>query len=792
VSVPAPRSSRLFAAGCAFVFLAAHLPFLASSLEDVDSVNFALALHDFDVAAHRPHPPGYPVFVAIARLARMLVAAVVPAATPGAWIDARTLALLGAVLGALLAFPLLQAFRVLERDDRVARAATVLTLSSPLVWFNASRPLSDVAGLFATMVVLALLLTAWRRQRSQRETPATGGAAGLDREGLVASGRLIVLGALVAGFAIGVRSQTVWLTVPVLVLVVADRAGRGAAGALLGATITFAIGVLLWAVPLFWASGGVPAYIRALSGQAGEDLSGVDMLARNPTARRLAAGLVHTFVDPWDGPWLAAAVLALGVAGALVLLRRSRAAFTMLALASLPYAVFHLTFHETFTTRYALPLVPVVAYLAARGLAAGGRLALVLGTIVLAVAGLAPTVPALAAYAAQGSPVARAVADVRTGLARYAPRGRALAMNHPFSIALRGETFDAVRIPAARTHQWMQMALYWRDGGALPVWFLAEPGPNGLERHHELALIDPAARRLRGSYRWTFDPTTFVGGARPSEVDWYEIAPPGWFATEGWALTPEIAGASRADRRGPAQGGVTAAVRRRPDAAVVMVGGRNLGRADAPDVRFDLAIGGRSVRAWRVAPQPGFFLEFFTLDAGALAGGGPLPYLPLTVTAEAADGSRRPVEASVEQFDLQPLDAVILGFDGGWHEQEYAPARGLLWRWTAERATIRVHAPADAALTCTIRGESTVRYFDRPSRVALRAGNRLLGEFQAADDYTWTVAVPPGALADAGGVLTLTTDQTFVPDERSGNGDRRRLGLRVYELELSAEAAHAR
>ena len=38
----------------AAVYLAAHLPFLSRSLEDIDSINFALGLRHFDVAAHHP------------------------------------------------------------------------------------------------------------------------------------------------------------------------------------------------------------------------------------------------------------------------------------------------------------------------------------------------------------------------------------------------------------------------------------------------------------------------------------------------------------------------------------------------------------------------------------------------------------------------------------------------------------------------------------------------------------------------------------------------------------------
>ena len=52
------------------------------------------------------------------------------------------------------------------------------------------------------------------------------------------------------------------MTVPLLVFVLFNRIGRGAAGAMLGSVMTFSIGVLLWAVPLVIASGG-PSALRA-------------------------------------------------------------------------------------------------------------------------------------------------------------------------------------------------------------------------------------------------------------------------------------------------------------------------------------------------------------------------------------------------------------------------------------------------------------------------------------------------------------------------------------------------
>jgi hypothetical protein len=501
------------------------------------------------------------------------------------------------------------------------------------------------------------------------------------------------------------------------------------------------------------------------------------------------AGLVHTFVDPWDAWWLAVPVLSFAAAGGVGLLRRHAGAFTMLVVAAVPYAVFHLVFQETFTTRYALPLVPVVAYLCVRGLALGGRSVLLAGAAGFSLAGLAFTAPALQAYSTHGSPVARAVRDLRADLPRQA-EGRVLAMHHPFAIALRDEHWDMRRLPIVRRRLWLEIVKYWQGGETTPVWLLSQPGVNGLDRYHELALMDPTARTLRGSYKWAFDASALLGGARPSEVDWFELRAPGWFATTGWDLTPDLAGLSRLDGRGPASGGATALVRRRSDAAVVLAGGRNLGAGDAPEVRFDLVIDGRSIRAWRVRPQPGFFLDLWTLEPGALDGPG--PFATLAITAEAADGSGRAVDAAIEQFDVQPAQgSVVFGFDQGWHEQEYSPQTNLLWRWTGARARLRVHGSGND-LRCTIRGESTVRYFDRPSKLSLSAGTQLIAELEPPGNFEWTVTVPGETLRAADGILTLTTDQTFVPHERNGNGDRRHLGVRVFEVSLEAARVRSR
>ena len=42
---------------------------IPASLWEWDDINFARAIHRYDIASHSPHPPGFPVFIALARVA---------------------------------------------------------------------------------------------------------------------------------------------------------------------------------------------------------------------------------------------------------------------------------------------------------------------------------------------------------------------------------------------------------------------------------------------------------------------------------------------------------------------------------------------------------------------------------------------------------------------------------------------------------------------------------------------------------------------------------------------------
>ncbi len=322
-------------------------------------------------------------------------------------------------------------------------------------------------------------------------------------------------------------------------------------------------------------------------------------------------------------------------------------------------------------------------------------------------------------------------------------------------------------------HEWLSIVKYWTEGGTGPVWFLQDP------RRTDLALIDPRSRIVRKAYRWPFSSREFLAGIRPDEIDWIEMRDPGWFAAEGWDLTPETAGVSRLDKRSLDQGPIHAWVHRREGPATVMIGGRHLGQAGDPPVQFTMTIDQRVIDSWMVAPASSFFMRFVPVPAGALMGPG--RWARLEVAATTSAGVSR-VNAAIEQFDLQAPDVPILGFDQGWYEPEYNPTQGRMWRWSSGRAVARVSVAAD--LTLEVSGESPLRYFDRAPHVIVRAGDQILRREEPTGDFTWRITVPRQALELARGEIAIETDLTFRPVERGENNDPRSLGLRIYRFAI--------
>jgi hypothetical protein len=544
------------------------------------------------------------------------------------------------------------------------------------------------------------------------------------------------------------------------------------------------------------------------------------MLWTNRTPRVAMDALLNTFVLPWDSPFLAGMVVALAGMGVLLLVagleepsdapqgdswlpplggrqtlaalfrlkaeatrdrRRGSATQSLPGLRRLlvlavifgPYAIFHLVFQETVTVRYALPLVLPIAYLVTIPLTTARPIAAVTTGLALSVSMLWLAIPAASAYARTPSPIFAALDAMASSPDPAAVVGmhRRILTESRRARRWKGEPPGEI-LPAPRDYEWLELTRAWRARDVPKTWFLAEP------RRTDLALIDPASRQT-ASFRWPFHQRTYVGGARPDDVDLVTIARPGWFLEQGWAVTPEVAGITARDGGGPHKRPSTGWIRSRAGESLMMIGGRHLGGAADPPVQVHVSLDERQVLEFTV--KPGYFLRFEPLAAGTLASSA--PFVKLTVTSDTATGSAvTPV--AIEQFDLQPPGTFEVGYDEGWLEPEYNPQTGRSWRWMSDHAVVALRGASRDA-TLTIAGESTRRYFPRGSRLAVSAAGETVSVIDTSRDFVADVRVPAALLAKASGRIVLASDQKFVPGDREGTADRRVLAVRLYSVAIS-------
>lgn len=144
-----PLLAVLAAASWAAFSWAHRSPFAASW----DEVDFTLALDRFDLLAMQPHFPGYPYFVMGAMAMRRLLGG-----------DAvQAYEALNIVLGASSIYPI---WRLARRrlSPMWTLFAVLLILTSPYLWLQSARPMSEAAGI----AVLWWYLWGWQRAMERR------------------------------------------------------------------------------------------------------------------------------------------------------------------------------------------------------------------------------------------------------------------------------------------------------------------------------------------------------------------------------------------------------------------------------------------------------------------------------------------------------------------------------------------------------------------------------------------------------------------------------------------------
>jgi hypothetical protein len=144
---PLTRRQRTFVIALGLFVALTRLYAISHSMWDWDEALFASALHHYDVSQHHPHPPGFPLFFALAKLARIFIHD-----------DFRALRSIS-VASSLLMFPAIFALaRSLRFRFRTCVTAAMLFCFLPNVWYWGGTAFTDELALVTSLAGAALLL----------------------------------------------------------------------------------------------------------------------------------------------------------------------------------------------------------------------------------------------------------------------------------------------------------------------------------------------------------------------------------------------------------------------------------------------------------------------------------------------------------------------------------------------------------------------------------------------------------------------------------------------------------
>ena len=335
-----PPQKKVFAALAAVIALS-RLFAISKALFDWDEGLFTLAIRDYDVINHHPHPPGYPLFIAAAKLLHAIGIE-----------EFRALQTI-VVIGAMLLFPALYLFaRTIGFGFATAAGGAALFCFLPNVWVYGGTGFSDIPALTLTIFACALLLGA-------PASPPAGQAASRRRSYL--------LGAILLGVAAGIRPPSLVIgLVPALLATYRRLRARDfvavVAAALLGASIV--AGSYLGAA---YATGSVSGYLHAVKAQS-DYVRDVDSW-RNPGREPLHEVAEDFFLRPVQQQLqMYGLVLLCLVSLVTAIAKRKRPPLVALAIFA-PFAIMAwLNLDVQAAGRYSMPYLVAYALLAADGL----------------------------------------------------------------------------------------------------------------------------------------------------------------------------------------------------------------------------------------------------------------------------------------------------------------------------------------------------------------------------------------------------------------------------------------
>jgi hypothetical protein len=298
---------------------------------DWDEALFMSALRHFDVTAHHPHPPGFPLFIATGKVLEF--------AGLSQFHALQVISFLGSV-AIVPAMVLLG--RELRAGFRVTLISAVLLAFFPNVWFFGGTAFSDVPSMTLVIIAMALLL------RGCRSDAALHG------------------GAIVLAVAAAYRPQNLLIAFAPTLIVLAWSLRRRWRQLIVAVAVGAAIIVVSYGAAAH-LSGGWARYSEVVHAHQ-RYITSVDSF-RNPNRPALWRLFDDFFVRPYRVPFVNIIVTLLTGIGTVVAVARLRAPVLLMLASFGPFCVVAWLVLDHFSvSRFSIGYAPLIAFLAAEGL----------------------------------------------------------------------------------------------------------------------------------------------------------------------------------------------------------------------------------------------------------------------------------------------------------------------------------------------------------------------------------------------------------------------------------------
>jgi len=373
-----PRQRQLF---WLLTIVCAATRFLATarSLWEWDEALFSLGMRAYDVTMHHPHPPGFPVYIAAAKIVRLIAPS-----------DFRALQALNLTAGVLLFPAMFLLGRELRLRYETAIVAASLCAFFPNVLFFGGTAFSDVPSLTLVVFAVAMYL------RGCRDANA------------------YLIATFLLAISIGIRPQNLLVGLVPGAIATWHRARASVRDVVFAALLGISVAGIAYGSAVV-ASGSASRYIEAIRAH-GEYISRVDSF-RAPGRPGLWRLFDRFFFKQYQSPALSAITTLFVLISAAGAIRNRDRRIGLIVTTFAPFAIAALLMLDRFSvTRFSIGYCPMFAVMAADGIARAVRqradLELVAGGA-LAAAFFAWTLPALTPVRRELSPPVLAIQAVQ-------------------------------------------------------------------------------------------------------------------------------------------------------------------------------------------------------------------------------------------------------------------------------------------------------------------------------------------------------------------------------------------